>query len=184
MPWLSSYSVRILLLAVLLVALAAEHVVDMGRLVEVPPPPANRLLEITASSVDEAVEQSIRHYDFDQYRNVIDDSIFAANLVIQKEPVEIVETEPVVVEKPPPPPPEPKPFRANLEVTGIVITPERKLVMVWDKSKKETHVLREQEKLYKWKVVNIDQKRVILRHELGGRYEFVVNEDTTVGYQD
>ncbi|MDH3450658.1 MAG: hypothetical protein OEO18_21160, partial [Gammaproteobacteria bacterium] len=65
----------------------------------------------------------------------------------------------------------------NLEVTGIAITPERKLVMVWDKNKEETHVLAEHERIQRWRVVSIDRQRVILRHPLGGRYEFIVNED-------
>jgi hypothetical protein len=75
-------------------------------------------------------------------------------------------------------------FTANLEVTGIAITPERKLVMVWDKNRKETHVLAERERIQRWRVVSIDKQRVVLRHPLGGRYEFIVNEETLVDLQD
>jgi hypothetical protein len=56
--------------------------------------------------------------------------------------------------------------------------------MVWDKNKKETHVLREREKIQRWRVVSIDRQRVVLRHPLGGRYEFIVNEDTLVGFEN
>ena len=167
------------MIAVLLAALAAVYDADFGSLVETLLPQGQATTRLTTASVDEVVAQSLGQYDYARYRNVIDDSIFAVNNVIKEEPVKIVKAEP---EPPPPPPPPPspkiKPFTANLEVTGIAITPERKLVMVWDKEKMETHVLREREKLYQWKVVRIDSERVVLRHERGGRYEFIVNEDT------
>ena len=72
----------------------------------------------------------------------------------------------------------------NLEVTGIAITPERKLVMVWDKNDEVTHVLGENERIQRWRVVSIDSQRVILRHPRGGRYEFIVNEDTLIDIKD
>ena len=179
MPRPSPYSARLLLIATLLVALAAVHVADFGALVETPFAARKSPAEITPATVDQVVEQSIVQYQYARYSNVVDDSIFAVNLVIKEEPPRIVEPEPEPV-KQPPPAPKIKPFTANLEVTGIAITPERKLVMVWDKVKKETHVLGEREKLYRWKVVSIDSERVILRHERGGRYEFIVNKDTLV----
>ena len=97
-------------------------------------------------------------------------------------PVKIVRPEPPP--PPPPPPPKPQPFTANLEVTGIAITPERKLVMVWDKNDEVTHVLAENERIRRWRVVSIDSQRVILRHPRGGRYEFIVNEDTLVDIEN
>jgi hypothetical protein len=180
MPRLSSYSVKILLIAALFAALAAVHLADFAAFVETPLAPRKAFASTTSAAVDQVVEQSISQYEYTRYSNVIDDSIFAVNAVIKKEPIKIVKPEPKPEPPPPPPPPKPKPFTANLEVTGIAITPERKLVMVWDKQKKETHVLREREKLYRWKVVSIGRERVILRHERGGRYEFIVNEDTLV----
>jgi len=183
MPRLSPYNARLLLIAALLAALAAVHFADYGTLVEIPFVARAAPAKITPATVDEVVEQSIVRYQYARYSNVIDDSIFAVNLVIEEKPPEVVQPEPEPV-KPPPPAPKIAPFTANLEVTGIAITPERKLVMVWDKDKKETHVLREREKLYRWKVVSIDSERVILRHERGGRYEFIVNEDTLVNNQD
>ena len=182
MPRLSPYSARVLSIAPLLAALAAVHFADYGALLEIPFVARQAPAKITDATVDEVVGQSLLRYQYARYSNVIDDSIFAVNLVLKKEPVKIVEPEPVAVE-PPPPVPMIKPFTANLEVTGIAITPERKLVMVWDKVKKETHVLGEREKLYRWKVVNINSERVILRHERGGRYEFIVNEDTLANFE-
>lgn len=177
MPRLSSYSVKMLLIAALIAALASVQLADYSALVDTSLAPRKASAAITTATVDEFVEQFTDRYQYTNYSNVVEDSIFAVNVVIKKEPVKVVEPEPEPV-KPPPPAPKIKPFTANLEVTGIAITPQRKLVMVWDKEKKQTHVLREREKLYRWKVVSIDRERVILRHERGGRYEFIVNEDT------
>ncbi|MDH3762265.1 MAG: hypothetical protein OEU50_14885 [Gammaproteobacteria bacterium] len=183
MPGLSSFSVRLGLVATLLAALAAVQVADYGSLVEKHSKSAKEPAQVTVAMVEQIIDQYAKGYDFNVYRNVIDNSNFAVNPVKKEEPVKVVMPEP----KPEPPPPQkskPKPFTANLEVTGIAITPERKLVMVWDKVKKQTHVLRESEKLYKWRVVAIDSQRVVLRHPLGGRYEFIVNEDTLVDSQN
>jgi outer membrane biosynthesis protein TonB len=185
MPPLLSYSIRLGLAALLLLGLAAAHVADYARLIE---PPAKKSAEptrITRATVDEAIDQYIKGYTFDAYRNVFERSNFEVNPPPpppKPKPVKIVKPEPPP--PPPPPPPKPKPFTANLEVTGIAITPERKLVMVWDKNRKETHVLAERERIQRWRVVSIDKQRVVLRHPLGGRYEFIVNEETLVDLQD
>ena len=176
MPLLSSFNVRLALAAVLLAGLFAAHLADYDQLVEAPAQNRGEPASITVATVDEAIDQYIKGYAFEAYRNVFEQSNFAVNPPPpppKPKPVKLVEPPP-----PPPPPPKPKPFTANLEVTGIAITPERKLVMVWDKTRKETQVLRESEKLYRWKVVSINSERVVLQHDLGGRYEFAVNEDT------
>lgn len=179
MPPRLFYNPRIWLIAALLAALAGIHHADFGSLVDVPLSKRKQSGEVSYASIDRLVEQVVQHYAFDTYRNTVSDSIFAVNAVKPPDPVEVIEAKP---EPPPPPPPEPKlnPFAANLEVTGIAITPEHKLVMVWDKVEKETHLLREHETLYRWKVVSIDSQQVVLRHALGGRYVFIVNEDTAV----
>ena len=104
---------------------------------------------------------------------MIDDSVFAVNFVIKAEPVS--------AEKPPPPS-KIKPFTANLEVTGIAITPERKLVMIWDKQRNEAQILLEKEELYQWKVVSIEKHMVILEHESGELYEFLINSETLTNF--
>jgi len=178
MPPLSSYSIKLSLAAVLLAALAVTHFADYGTLTGLPAADRKDPARITVATVDEAIDQHVKGYRFVTYRNVFELSNFAVNPPPEPkpEPVKVVEPPP----PPPPPPPKPKPFTANLEVTGIAITPERKLIMVWDKNKKETHVLGEREKIQRWRIVSIDRQRVVLRHPLGGRYEFIVNEDTLV----
>ena len=56
--------------------------------------------------------------------------------------------------------------------------------MVWDKNAEVTHVLAENERIQRWRVVSIDSRRVILRHPRGGRYEFIVNDDTLVEFNN
>jgi len=192
MPRRLFFNGKIWLIALLITGLAAVHTADYETLLyktllEAQPERRSQTSRISVNSVDEVVNQYIKYYSYGKYRNVVDDSIFAFNVVIKKEPVKVAKP------APPPPPPAPvvkkkpsppkvKPFTAQLEVTGIAITPERKLVMIWDKRKKESYVLLENEKVYKWKVVSIDSERVIMRHERGGRYEFIVNEDTLTNF--
>ena len=185
MPLLSSYSIRLGLAVLLLLGLAAAHVADYGKLVEVPAKQTREPSQITRATVDAAIDQYVRGYVFDAYRNVFERSNFAVNPPPpppKPKPVKIVRPEPPP--PPPPPPPKPQPFTANLEVTGIAITPERKLVMVWDKNDAVTHVLGENERIRRWRVISIDSQRVILRHPRGGRYEFIVNEDTLVDIEN
>ena len=168
----------------LLAALAAAHLADYGKLVEPQAQHRNRPTGITIMTVDEAVDQYVKGYAYDAYRNAFEQSNFAVNPPPppppKPEPVKVVEPPPA----PPPPKPKPRPFTTNLEVTGIAITPERKLVMVWDKNREVTHVLGESERIQRWRVVSIDSQRVILRHPLGGRYEFIVNEDTLIDIEN
>ncbi len=179
---LSFSSIRLWLALALLVALAAIHVADFGALVDLPRAQRDNPPAVTPATVDQSVEEALRGYALAKYRNVVDDSLFAVNAV-KAEPVAVVEPEPKP-EPPPPPPPKAPVFTANLEVTGIVITPERKLVMVWDKNRKETNVLAERETIRRWRVVSIDEQRVVLHHPLGGRYEFIVNEETSVNFNN
>ena len=181
MPTLSSYSIRLGLAVLLLLGLATAHVTDYGSLVESQAKRHREPVQITRNTVDDAVDQYVKGYVFDAYRNVFERSNFEINPPPpppKPKPVKIVKPEPPP--PPPPPPPKPKPFTANLEVTGIAITPERKLVMVWDKNREVTHVLSESETVGRWRVVSIDKQRVILRHPLGGRYKFIVNEDILI----
>lgn len=175
---------RAWIIALLLAALAVVQSMDYEALFAATPKARNEVSAVTPASVDEMVSQALQTYDIETYRNVVDDNLFAVNAV-KAEPVAVVKPEPKP-EPPPPPPPKPKPpvFTANLEVTGIAITPERKLVMVWDKSRKQTHVLTERETIHRWRVVSIDKQRVVLRHPLGGRYEFVVNEETLTNFNN
>ena len=171
MRLLSSYSIRLGLVVLLLLSLAAAHVADYGNLVE---PPTQQRKELTRTTADQAIEQYIKGYAFETYRNVFENSNFAVNP--PPKPVKIVEPEP------PPPPSPPKPFTANLEVTGIAITPERKLVMIWDKQRNEAQILLEKEELYQWKVVSIEKHMVILEHESGELYEFLVNNEALTNF--
>jgi len=179
MPRLSSYNLKFLLIAVLFAALAAVHVADFGSLVETPLPQRQVTTRLTTASVDEVVAQFIGQYDYARYRNVIDDNVFAVNIVIKEKPVKTVKAEPVPAEKSPL---KIKPFTANLEVTGIAITPERKLVMIWDKQRNEAQILLEKEELYQWKVVSIEKQMVILEHESGELYEFFINNETLTNF--
>ena len=178
------YNPRLWLAAILVAALAGVHVADYATLIVAPIAQRDQLRPVSTGTVNQVVEQYLKRYTFATYQNVIDDSVFDFNVVVKKQPVKI--------ELPPPPPPPPKPekpaapkikpFTVRLEVTGIAITPERKLVMIWDKVNKESQVLRESEKIRKWKVVLIEKERVILRHDRGKRYEFKINEDTLTNF--
>lgn len=182
MPPLSSYSIRLGLAVLLLIGLAAAQFTDYGSLVESQAKRPREPVQITRNTVDDAVDQYVKGYVFDAYRNVFEQSNFEVN---PPPPPPPPPPKPVIVVKPPPPPPpKPKPFTANLEVTGIAITPERKLVMVWDKNREVTHVLTESESVGRWRVVSINSQRVILRHPLGGRYTFIVNEDTLIDIEN
>jgi len=179
----SFYNLRLWLAAVLVAALAGVHVADYAALIDVPQERRSETTPISTGTVNQVVQQYVKRYGFSKYQNVIDDSIFAFNAVIKKEPVKIV-LPPLL------PPPEPeklpalkiRPFMARLEVTGIAITPVRKFVMIWDKVNKESQVLRESEKIRKWRVVLIEKDRVIMKHDLGKRYEFIINEDTLTNF--
>ena len=176
MRLLSSYSIRLGLVVLLLLGLATAHVADYGNLVE---PPTQQRKELTRTTADQAIEQYIKGYAFETYRNVFENSNFAVNP--PPKPVKIVKAEPVPAGEPPPPS-KIKPFSANLEVTGIAITPERKLVMIWDKQRNEAQILLEKEELYQWKVVSIEKHMVILEHESGELYEFLINSETLTNF--
>jgi len=181
----SFYNLRLWLAAILIAALAGVHVADYTALIDVPLARRDQPTPVSTGTVNQMVEQYLKRYGFARYQNVIDNSVFDFNVVVKKQPVKIELPPP-----PPPPPPKPekpaapkiKPFTVRLEVTGIAITPERKLVMIWDKVNKESQVLRESEKIRKWKVVLIEKERVILRHDRGKRYEFKINEDTLTNF--
>ena len=181
MPRLIFYNAKYWLAAGLVAGLVAVHFIDYGSMLDAQIAPRIPPTPISSATVDEAVAQRVMRYDFAKYQNLVDDSIFTVNLVVKKEPVEIKEPAPIPLKKSTPPP-KVKPFITQLEITGIALTPERKLVMIWDKNNQQYHVLQEQEKLLKWKVVKIDEDRVILKHEHGKRYEFVVNKDILANF--
>ena len=152
-------------MAFLIAILAVEHMVDYRLLLEKPIERREQPAEKSIGSID----QYIKQYGFSRYRNVIDDNIFAVNVIIEDQPVE----EQAI--------PVSRPFTMQLAITGIAITPERKIVMVWDKGKNESQVLLLGESLYQWQVISIDRKKVVLENESGDRYEFELNAETSAG---
>lgn len=159
----SFYSMKILIIALLLAGLVSEHMIDFAALFDIPttkkePQPVPKAIGL--------IDQHLKLYDFSKYRNVIDDNIFAVNVIISP-PVE-KPVIPIII-----------PFTMQLDITGIAITPERKMVMVWDKNRKESQVLLQGESLYEWQVISIDKKKVVLENLSGDRYEFELNDDST-----
>lgn len=112
------------------------------------------------------IDQYLKPTAFSKYANIFQNNIFAVEEIIE-------------VKAQATPTPATKPFSMRLEITGIVITPERKMVMIWDKQKNESHVLLENNLLYQWRVNYIDRHKVILTSESGDRYEFELNVETT-----
>lgn len=164
----SYYSMKILIILLLLAGLVVEYMVDYAALLEVP---TNKKEPLPVPKVIGLVDQHLKLYDFGQYRNVVEDNIFAVNVVISQ-PVE----KPVI--------PVTIPFTMQLSITGIAITPERKMVMVWDKKKKESQVLHQGESLYEWQVISIDKKEVVLENESGDRYEFELNVESSASFNN
>jgi hypothetical protein len=155
------YNVKIGILALLVAVLAAEHYMSYDPLFEAPA----RHREQSVPNNIAMINQHLKPYNYAKYQHVIADNIFSEKIVVEQQPVPQIK---LAI----------KPFTVQLEVRGIVITPERKMVMLWDKQKKESHVLLEKEEIYRWKVVSIEKQMVILEHESGKRYEFQVNEET------
>ena len=160
---LSPYKLKLLLALMLLCILAVEQGFDYRARFEVSPkrtPPA----PVAVASIDETLGQ----YDFERYRNVIDDNIFAVNVIIEEKPPEpkVQATKPKA-----------KPFEQQLAITGIAITPERRIVMLWDKVRNESQVLLLGESLYQWEVVKVERKKVVLQSDSGERYEYELKED-------
>lgn len=155
------YNVKIGILALLLAVLAAEHYMSYDPLFDAP---AGRREQSVPNNIG-VIDQHLKRYNFAKYQHVIADNIFSEKIVVEQKPVLQVK---LAI----------KPFTVQLEVRGIAITPGRKMVMLWDKQKKETQVLLEKEEIYRWKVVSIEKQIVILEHESGKRYEFRVNEET------
>jgi len=159
------YNVKIGILALLLAALAAEHYMSYDPLFDAP---ARRHEQSLPNNIG-MIDQHLKRYSFAKYQHVIADNIFSEKIVVEQQPVPQVK---LAI----------KPFTVQLEVRGIAITPQRKMVMLWDKQNKETRVLLEKEKIYRWTVVNIEKQMVILEHESGKRYEFQVNEETLMNF--
>ena len=170
MPQHLFYNLKIGFLAILFAALAAEHFIDYEPLFDVSVKNREQP-ELKSMGI---IDQHIMQYDYATYAHVIDDNIFSDNVIVEQLPLE----EPTL-EKP-------KlnfvPFTIQLEVRGIAITPQRKMIMVWDKQKNQSQILLESEKLYKWKVVSIEKHMVVLEHESGELYEFLVNDETLINF--
>lgn len=159
------YNVKIGILALLLAALAAEHYMSYDPLFDTP---ARRHEQSLPNNIG-MIDRHLKGYSFAKYQHVIADNIFSEKIVVEQQPVPQVK---LAI----------KPFTVQLEVRGIAITPQRKMVMLWDKQNKETQVLLEKEKIYRWTVVSIEKQMVILEHESGKRYEFQVNEETLMNF--
>lgn len=173
MPRHLFYNMKIGLLIILFSALAAEHYMDYEFLFDVSV--GNREQPVLKSMG--SIDQYIKQYNYAKYAHVIDDNIFSENVEVDLKTVEVDQK---TVEKKPPDivPTDFKPFSIQLEIRGIAITPQRKMVMIWDKQKNQSEILLEKEKLYKWKVVSIEKDLVILEYESGELYEFIVNDET------
>ena len=166
------YNLKIGILTLLLAALAAEHYMSYDPLFDAPA----RRHEQSAPNNIVMIDQHLKRYNFAKYQHVIADNIFSEKIVVKQQPV-LVEQQPVPQIKL-----TIKPFTVQLEVKGIAITPQRKMVMLWDKRKKETQVLLEKDQIYRWTVVSIEKQIVILEHESGKRYEFQVNEENLMNF--
>jgi hypothetical protein len=165
MPLHLFYNVKSGFLALLLVALTAEYFLDYEPLFDV----SMETREQPVLKSMGIIDQYIKQYNYAKYAHVIDDNIFSENVVVEQKSVKKVT--PIF-----------KPFTVQLEVRGIAITPQRKMVMIWDKQKSQSEILLENEKLYEWEVVSIEKHRVTLEHELGELYEFLVNDETLTNF--
>jgi len=159
------YNLKIGILTLLLAALAVEHYMSYDPLFDAP---ARRHQQSLPNNIG-MIDQHLKRYNFAKYQHVITDNIFSEKIVVEQQPVLQVK---LVI----------KPFTVQFEVRGIAITPQRKMVMLWDKKKKETQVLLEKEEIYRWTVVSIEKQMVILEHESGKRYEFQVNEENLMNF--
>ena len=164
MPRRSFYNMKIVLIILLLAGLVVEKMIDYDALFDVPMKKKQEQQPVPKSIG--LIDQYLKQYNFGKYRNVIDDNIFAVNVIVESMPVEKKEAKVT------------KPFAMHLAITGIAITPERKIVMVWDKNKKESQVLLLGESLYEWQVISVDKEKVVMESESGNRYEFELNDES------
>lgn len=160
----TSYKVKVGLVALLLLLLITEVVIDPDNLFKIN---VSRPAQPDLSLIDRA-NQILQPSSYSQYANAVTNNIFHVDEV---QPVAEVQ-EPVEIKQP-----AVQPFAMNLEITGIVITPGNEMVMIWDKQKRESHVLLKNEKLNQWQIDYIDKDKVELVHDTGKRYEFILNEE-------
>jgi len=165
MPQHLFYNLRTGFLAILFAVLIAEHFIDYEPLFEVSVK-SRKQPELKSMGV---IDQYIKQYDYAIYAHVIDDNIFSGNVIVEQIPLEKPTLNFI-------------PFTIQLEVRGIAITPQRKMIMIWDKQKNQSQILLENEKLYEWRVASIEKHRVTLEHESGELYEFLVNEETLTNF--
>ena len=65
----------------------------------------------------------------------------------------------------------------QLEITGIVITPDSKMAGIWDNQHQQSHILFEKDHLNEWQVTSIDSAKVTLGNTSGDSYDFLLNEE-------
>ena len=163
MPRRSFCNMKMVLIILLLAGLVAENMIDYGALFDVSMKKKQEQQPVPKSIG--LIDQYLKRYNFGKYRNVIDDNIFAVNVIVESQPVEKKEASVTI------------PFTMQLAITGIAITPERKMVMVWDKNINESQVLLLGESLYEWQVISVDRIKVVMENESGDRYEFELNDE-------
>jgi len=167
MPLHLFYNMKSGFLTILLVAFTAVYFLDYEPLFDV----SMEVREQPALKSMGIIDQYIKQYNYAKYAHVIDDNIFSDNAVVELKPKPV---EKII--------PSTKPYTIQLEVKGVAITPKRKLVMIWDKQKNESQILLEKDKLYEWAVVSIEKHMVILEHESGELYEYIVNDETLTNF--
>ncbi len=164
----SSYKVKVGLVALLLLLLIIEVIIDPDNFFTIN---VSRPAQPDLSLIERA-DQILQPSSYSQYANAVTNNIFHVDEVKQ-----VTEADkPAEINKP-----TAQPFAMNLEITGIVITPGNELVMIWDKQNKESHVLLKNEKLDQWQIDYIDKDKVRLVHDTGKRYEFILNEEPPSG---
>ena len=68
-------------------------------------------------------------------------------------------------------------YKMQLEITGIVITPDSKMAVIWDNQHQQSHILFEKDHLNEWQVTSIDSAKVTLGNTSGDSYDFLLNEE-------
>lgn len=159
---------KISLILLLITALVAVYLTDYDEFFNIR---ANNRQQPEPKSMG-IVDAYLQKYSFARYKNIIDDNIFFKDFVVAPVQPEVIKTQPKPVIQ----------VTMPLEIRGIVVTPVNRMVMVWDKRKNESHVLREQEELNNWVVLSISKQKVTLRHESGEQREFILNEEAVTNF--
>lgn len=156
------YNPSSIVVAILLSAIIAVYFVDYKVFFDVNAVEAKNMQDLKAMGV---VDKFFAKYSHSKYVNVVNNNIFAENVTTPKETNEkvVLKTDTTTLQ---------------LEIRGVVTTPEGKMVLVWDKEKNESHVLSENDTLKKWKIIDVSAQKVILGNEAGDLYEVFINKET------